>query len=143
MQNSISKPSAAQGRVLQEKDTYEPIEFFLSSIEDHELVCWLNEQTNILRAVFKVVEYQEPRVKEIIRIGSAQFRVIRNDFLDFNVSTDEAVNCTEYNGRAICNYLKDGTVVIFMLRGDNLVGYHFCFEDAPESTFQQLITRRS
>lgn len=122
------------------KDNYEPIEFFLASLEDTFLVCWLTDQLTILRAVFKIVEYPDDKVKDLIHVGSTSCKIIRAN-ARFTVEMEGVISTTQYKGQAICGHVKDGTVILFLLQGDTLTGYHVCFEEAPESTMQQLLSK--
>ena len=121
---------------------YQPIEFFLSLIDDYKLVAWISDQVGCLRAVYKITEYESEIVKDSIKVGSTSVRVVRHDDNTFDIQSDEAINLTHYETKATCLFLKDGTVIIFMFQGNNLAGYHFCFESAPDEMFQAMIQKQ-
>ena len=121
-ENKMAEASIAQNEYL-------PIEFFLSDI-DTSLVVWICDQVGCLRSVFKI--YDGKKEKDVIYVGDTRIKITKN-----KITADDIVSSVKYDDNVKCFHLKDGTVVIF-IRNDELKGYHFCFEDAPNSTFNEM-----
>lgn len=119
---------------------YLPIEFFLANIHDYNMTSWISDQTACLRAVFKLYECHKQTSKDVVFAGDARIEIIRNSSESFEVKSDNSVHQTSYETQATCLHLKDGTAVIFLCIEDTLTGYHFCFEDLPEETFQAMVS---
>ncbi|CAN5700942.1 hypothetical protein BH23THE1_BH23THE1_33290 [soil metagenome] len=125
------------------KPEYLPVEFLLSELQDCSLVTWISDQTECLRSAFKIFECEDQDTKEIVHVDGSEIVVVRRDSYEFDIQSDDSINSLRHEDQAKCLHLKDGTVVIFMCQGGgNLVGYHFCFEDAPESTFKEMISNQ-
>lgn len=122
---------------------YLPIEFLLLDMQDFRLTSWISDEVGCLRAVFKIYVCEDRTKKDILYVGDARIELVRTDFTEFEISSADAINSTSHENQAKCLHLKDGTAVIFLCQGGgNLIGYHFCFEDAPDDTFQTMINDR-
>lgn len=118
---------------------YQPIEFFLQTISDTDLVTWIMDQTEALRAVFKVIVFTEQEFQENVDIGQNECHVKRFKGEKFEVKVNDSINIIRYKDKAICTFVDDGTAIIFIQQGNNLVGYHFCFEECPEGAFEKIV----
>jgi len=123
---------------------YQPIEFLLNDLSDDHLVTWLSDQVSILRSVFTVYVTDEPHIQDTIEVGSWQCRLNRISYDEFEINCDGAINSRTFdsssNVQAKILHLSDGTALGFLITGgEKLVGYHFCFEQADDDTFTQMI----
>jgi hypothetical protein len=119
---------------------YLPIEFFFNDFEDLCLVTWMSDQVGCLRSVFKIYECHKRADKNVIYVGDARIQVIRTDFNKFDVESNDPINISKHEDKATCLFLKDGTVVIFICQKEgDLLGYHFCYEESSDGTFQEMI----
>jgi hypothetical protein len=135
---------SAEESCLLASPVYSPIEFFTSDLKDSELVCWLMDQVGVLRSVFKIAECLEAQIKEEAEIAGHHCQIIRRDFIDFKINVENSIGTVTYTDskdarKAVCHHLNDGTALVFMISGDVLAGYHFCFEDTSEGTFEEML----
>ena len=131
---------AAISETLQPLTESQPLEFFMNEIKDDKLATWILDQVSILRSVHTITSYPwtDGPVKDKIKIGPYTCSFNRYDIDDFKVESDAAINLTMFSTCAQALYLKDGTVVIFLLQGDKIDVYHFQYEDSPDSEFDKL-----
>lgn len=119
---------------------YEPKEFFLMNIQDDHLVSWISDQSECLRSIFTFFQSDKQKTKAIMHVGDARIQIIRSDWDQFDVTSNDAVHSVKHKDVAQCLHLKDGTAVLFLCYGEgNLTGYHMCFEDAPDDLFYEMV----
>lgn len=131
--------AAIENRSLNE---YCPIEFLLSTIGDLNLVSWLTDQVGVLRSVFKIASFNDQQCKEILYIGETCCKIERSDYNDYHVTMEDAINyssCVDSENNAKCFHLKDGTAIVLIVDSESLDVYHFCFEDCPDDTFNNML----
>jgi hypothetical protein len=144
MEKPTEKPTEKPEEKPMEKPTekkqdYQPVEFFIMELRDLNIVTWIHDQINILRAVFKIgqwsVENEEPHPR-ILTVGEYKID-LQLEQSSFSVSCKEAINTELFRGKdqritAVCLHLTDGTAVIFLQQHNRLTGHHFCFEDSSD-----------